>query len=139
MMQFQHAGGVVAALAAMVKAEAISGGDGKKLTALLQSDSDDDDVNAPAATAFQNSAGSGNILDSLNGLLDKANGQLEDARQTEKSSLQNFEMLAMSLKDQIKYANKELEQAKKTKAEAEEYRGTAHATLVSRQLICRTM
>jgi len=129
MVQFQHSGGVVAALAAMVKAEAISGGDGKKLTALLQSNEDDDDVNAPAATAFENSAGSGNIIDSLNGLLDKANSQLEDARSTEKSSLQNFEMLAMSLKDQMKYANKELDEAKKAKAEAEEYKGTAEGDL----------
>jgi len=129
MVQFQHSGGVVAALAAMVKAEAISGGDAKKLTALLQSNDDDDDVNAPAATVFENSAGSGNIIDSLNGLLDKANAQLEDARSTEKSSLQNFEMLAMSLNDQIKYANKELEEAKKAKAEAEEYKGTAEGDL----------
>jgi len=129
MVQFQHSGGVVAALAAMVKAEAISGGDGKKLTALLQSNDDDDDVNAPAATVFENSAGSGNIIDSLNGLLDKANSQLEDARSTEKSSLQNFEMLAMSLKDQMKYANKELDEAKKAKAEAEEYKGTAEGDL----------
>merc|ERR1719215_422459 len=113
----------------MVKAEAISGGDAKKLTALLQSNDDDDDVNAPAATVFENSAGSGNIIDSLNGLLDKANAQLEDARSTEKSSLQNFEMLAMSLNDQIKYANKELEEAKKAKAEAEEYKGTAEGDL----------
>ena len=78
MMQFQHFGGVAASLAAMVKPEAISGGDAKKLTALLQSN-DDDDVNAPAATVFENSAGGGNVIDSLNGLLDKANAQLEDA------------------------------------------------------------
>ena len=64
MMQFQHFGGVAASLAAMVKPEAISGGDAKKLTALLQSN--------------DNSAGSGNVIDSLNGLLDKANAQLED-------------------------------------------------------------
>ena len=36
----------------MVKAEAISGGDAKKLTALPQSNDDDDNVNAPAATIF---------------------------------------------------------------------------------------
>ena len=37
----------------------------KKLNALLQSHNDDDDVNAPAATVFENSSGSGNIIDSL--------------------------------------------------------------------------
>jgi chromosome segregation ATPase len=128
MMQF-HAGGVVKALASMVAAEAISSSDGKKLTALLQSDSDDDDTGAPAATVFENSEGSGNILDSLNGLLDKANSELEGARATEKSSLQSFEMLSMSLNDQIKFANKELEEAKKNKAEAEEAKGTAEGDL----------
>lgn len=129
MMQFQNAGGVVQALAAMVRAESISGGDGKKLTALLQSDSDDDDTGAPAGAVFENSAGSGNILDSLNGLLEKANSQLEDSRATEKSSLQNFDMLAMSLKDQSKFANKELDEAKKAKAQAEEYKATAEGDL----------
>jgi len=101
----------------------------KKLTALLQSNDDDDDVNAPAATVFENSAGSGTIIESHNGLLDKANAQLEDARSTEKSSLRNFEILAMSLNDQIKYANKVLDEAKKAKAEAEEYKGTGEGDL----------
>jgi len=129
MMQF-HSGGVVRALQAMVSAEAISSSDGKKLTALLQSDSDDEqDPGAPAAAVFENSEGSGNIIDSLNGLLDKANSELEGARATEKSSLQSFEMLRMSLNDQLKFANKELDEAKKTLAEAEEYKGTAEGDL----------
>lgn len=101
----------------------------KKLTALLQSDSDDDDNNAPAAAVFENNQGSGNILDTLNGLLEKANSELEGARATEKSSLQNFEMLRMSLNDQIKFANKELDEAKKGKAQSEEYKGTAEGDL----------
>jgi len=125
MMQFQHSGNVVQALASMVSAEAISSSDGKKLTALLQSNTDDDDSGAPAAAVFENSAGSGNILDSLNGLLEKANSELEGARAAEKGAAQNFEMLAMSLNDQIKFANKELAQAKAGKAESEEYKGTA--------------
>merc|ERR1719183_1618481 len=129
MMQFQHSGNVVHALSAMVSAEAISSSDGSKLTALLQSDSDDEETGAPAGAVFENSAGSGNILDTLNGLLDKANGQLEGARETEKSSAQNFELLRMSLNDQIKFANKELEEAKKNKAESEEYKGTAEGDL----------
>lgn len=129
MMQLKNSGNVVQALAAMVSAEAISSSDGKKLTALLQSDSDDDDNNAPAAAVFENNQGSGNILDTLNGLLEKANSELEGARATEKSSLQNFEMLRMSLNDQIKFANKELDEAKKGKAQSEEYKGTAEGDL----------
>jgi len=101
----------------------------KKLTALLQSDTDDDDNNAPAAAVFENNPGGGNILDTLNGLLEKANTELEGARATEKSSLQNFEMLRMSLNDQVKFANKELDEAKKGKAQSEEYKGTAEGDL----------
>ena len=129
MMQLKHSGNVVQALAAMVSAEAISSSDGKKLTALLQSDTDDDDNNAPAAAVFENNPGGGNILDTLNGLLEKANTELEGARATEKSSLQNFEMLRMSLNDQVKFANKELDEAKKGKAQSEEYKGTAEGDL----------
>ena len=128
-MQLQRSGNVVQALSAMVSAEAISSSDGKKLTALLQSDSDDDDTGAPAATVFENSEGSGNILDSLNGLLDKANSELEGARATEKSSLQSFEMLSMSLNDQIKFANKEMDEAKKSKSESEESKASATGDL----------
>merc|ERR1719197_337324 len=120
MVQFQKSGGVMQALQAMVSAEAISSSDGKKLTALLQADSDDDDTGAPAAATYEHGQGVPPILEVMNGLLDKANAELEGARGTEKSSLQSFEMLAMSLNDQLKFANKELDAEKKTKAEAEE-------------------
>merc|ERR1719407_377719 len=42
MMQLKQSNNVVQALSAMVSAEAISSSDGKRLTALLQSNSDDD-------------------------------------------------------------------------------------------------
>merc|ERR1719359_1148774 len=115
----------------MVSAEAISSSDGKRLTALIQSRSntDDDDTGAPAAAVYETSEQQPPVLDALNGLLDKANAELEGARGAEKSALQNFEMLAMSLNDQLKFANKELDEAKKAKAESEEYKGTAEGDL----------
>jgi prefoldin subunit 5 len=92
LMQFSKAGNVVQAFKAMVAAEAISSSDGKKLTAFAQqqSDSDDDDMNSPAAAVYETSDKQPPILDALNGLLDKANGELEGARQAEKSAHQNF-------------------------------------------------
>ena len=52
-----------------------------------------------------------------NDLLEKASSQLDDARKTETADLHNFQMLKQSLVDEIKYANKELEEAKKGIAE----------------------
>merc|ERR1719197_1143241 len=97
MVQFQKSGGVMQALQAMVSAEAISSSDGKKLTALLQADSDDDDTGAPAAAVYESS--SGGVVGVLNDLLEKANTELEGARATEQASLQNYEMLKGSLTD----------------------------------------
>ena len=95
-MQFSKAGNVVQAFKAMVAAEAISSSDGKKLTAFTQqSDSDDDDMNSPAAAVYETSDKQPPILDALNGFLDMANGEFESARQAEKSAHQNFEMVRM--------------------------------------------
>lgn len=101
----------------------------KKLTALVQSnsDSDDDDTGAPDGAAFENS--SGGITDVLNDLLGKANSQLEAAREAEKSNLNNFELLSMSLTDQIKFATKEMDEAKKSLAESQELKATAEGDL----------
>jgi len=101
----------------------------KKLTALVQSSSssDDDDMGAPAAAVIENQ--SGGVVGVLNDLLDKANGELEGARSKENSDLQNYEMLKQSLTDQIKFANKEMDEAKKSKAESEESKATAEGDL----------
>merc|ERR1719181_979490 len=127
MMQLKRSGNVVQALTAMVQAEAISGSDGKKLTALLQSNSDDDDSGAPAAAVYESS--SGGVVGVLNDLLEKANSELEGARAAETSALQNYEMLKGSLTDQIKFANKEKDEAAKSKAESEEGKATAEGDL----------
>ena len=57
MMQFSKAGNMVQAFKAMVAAEAISSSDGNKLTdfAQQQSDSDDDEMNSPAAVVYETS------------------------------------------------------------------------------------
>jgi len=131
MMQLKSATSVAEALAVMVEATSISSADASKLTALLQnsqaSEDGDSELGAPAATVF--SSKSGGVLSTLEDLHDKAETQLEEARGTEKKSVQAYQMLAQSLKDEIKYANKDLAAAKKNLATSAEAKATAEGDL----------
>merc|ERR1719498_1185882 len=104
MMQLQSATSVVQALAVMVEATSLSSADAQKLTALLQSSSEDasDALGAPAAAVYKGK--SGGIIETMQDLYEKAEAQLEEARKTETKSVQAYQMLAQSLKDEIKYA-----------------------------------
>jgi len=99
------------------------------LTALLQNahKAEEDDSGAPDPAAFENQ--SGGVLDVLNDLLEKAQAELDDARKAETASIQNFEMLKQSLTDEIKFADKEKEEAKKSKSESAEGKATAEGDL----------
>jgi DNA repair exonuclease SbcCD ATPase subunit len=129
MMQLKKAGSVVEALSAMVKAQGLTAADGKRLTALVQSSQsdDDEDMGAPDPTVFESS--SGGVVGVLNDLLEKAQGELEAARQKEQADLNNFEMLKGSLTDEIKFANKEMAEAKQSKSGSEEAKATAEGDL----------
>ena len=117
MMELSKAANVVQALQAMVNAQSLSSADGDKLTALIQNtpSSEDEDSGAP------------DVLDVLNDLFAKALGELESARQTERTDINNYQMLKQSSTDEIKFANKENDEAHKSKsvsAEADKYRVT---------------
>jgi len=129
MMQLQKAGSVVNALSAMVQAQSLTAADGQKLTALLQNtqSSDDEELGAPDPTVFESS--SGGVVGVLNDLLDKAQTELDGARTKEQSDLNNFEMLKQSLTDEIKFANKEMGEAKQSKSGSEESKATASGDL----------
>lgn len=129
MMQLKKAGSVVQALQAMVQAQSLSSADGSKLTALIQNNhaSEDEDSGAPDPAAFENQ--SGGVLDVLNDLLEKAQGELDSARKAETASLQNFQMLKQSLTDEVKFANKEKDEAAKSKSESAEGQATAEGDL----------
>merc|ERR1712070_1218443 len=118
--QLKSAGTIVDVLKSMVKAESLSSSDGAKLTALVQSNQQDDDSGAPDPAVYESS--SGGVMDTLNSLLEEAQTQLDQARATETANVQNFEMLKQSLTDEIKFANKEMSEAKTKKSEAEESR-----------------
>jgi len=127
MVQLKSATSVVEALSYMVKAQSLTGADSAKLTALVQSSQQDDDMGAPDPAAFQSS--SGGVVDTLNSLLEEAQSQLDQARATETADLQNYEMLKQSLVDEIKFANKEMDEAKKSKSESAESKAMAEGDL----------
>merc|ERR1719356_292896 len=115
----------------MVQASMLSSADASKLTALVQTaqDSSDSDLEfgAPAAAVYEGH--SDGIIGTLEGLTEKAEGQLEKARKTESSSLHNFEMLKQSLTDAIEFAEKDMDKAKKSLAESQEKKAVASGDL----------
>merc|ERR1719230_1620608 len=88
---------------------------------------DDDDAGAPAAAVYESH--SGGIIDTLNGLLEKGQTQLDAATATETTNKNNFEQLKQGLTDEIKYANKDMDDAKKGLAESNEIKAAAEGDL----------
>jgi len=129
MMQLQSAGSVVQALSVMVQATSLSSADASKLTSLLQSQDEDssDSMGAPAAAVYKGS--SGGIIATMQDLFEKAEGQLEEARKTENKAAQAYEMLAQSLKDEIKYATADMNKAKKDLGASGEAKANAEGDL----------
>merc|ERR1719201_148122 len=127
MMQLKSASNLAEALTVMVKASAISSADATKLTALVQTDDSDSDTGAPAAEVYENH--SGGIIDTLNGLLEKAENQLDAATKEEITAKNNYDLKKQSLTDEIKYANKDMDAAKKGLAESSEVKATAEGDL----------
>merc|ERR1712194_973781 len=131
MLQMKNAGSVVDALEAMVRASLIEVSDASRLTAFVQSaqkESDDDDESgAPAAAVYKSQ--SGGIVDTIQDLLEKAEDQLADIRKTENKNKNNFALLERSLEDEIKFANNDLDAAKKGIASSTEKKATAEGDL----------
>merc|ERR1719197_2375194 len=129
MMQLQKAESVVQALSVLVEASSLSSADASQLTAFLQQQQEDtdDEPGAPAAAVYKShSAG---IVGTLQDLFEKAEAQLEKARSTETKNVQAYEMLAQSLNDEIKYATKDMDKAKKNLATSAEAKATAEGDL----------
>merc|ERR1719456_2162622 len=114
MLQLQSAGNVVDALKVLVSGEGMSSADATRLTALVQSSSQEDDsdadVGAPDPAYYKSH--SGDIVATLEGLLEKARAELDAARKQETADLHNFELMQQGLKDEIKFGEKELAEAK---------------------------
>merc|ERR1740138_1852287 len=131
MMQLKNANNIAQALSVMVQASVFSSADAGRLTSLMQSsqqseDSEDESAAPEVAVYKDHSAG---IVGTLEDLLDKAQSQLDDAVKKETASQYNFDMLKDSLENEIKFANKELEAAKKGIAASTEEKAVASGEL----------
>jgi hypothetical protein len=131
MLQLKSASSLTDALNVMVQASVLSSADASRLTALVQTQQESDDSDeasgAPAASVYEGH--SDGIIGTLEGLTEKAEGQLDKARKAETSSLQNYQMLKQSLTDEVEFANKDMDKAKKNKAESEEAKAAAEGDL----------
>merc|ERR550532_815269 len=120
------------ALSTIVDAAALSSSDQKKLAALLQQqqqnvDTGDDSMGSPAAATYKTH--STNILDVLEDLKEKAEGQLSDLRKAEVNTRHNFDMLVQSLQDQKTTDSKHMAEEKASKGAAEENKAGAQNDL----------
>merc|ERR1719272_2563222 len=127
MLQLKSATNIVDALSTMVQASVLSSADASSLTALVQTSEQDSDAGAPAAAVYEGQ--SGGIVATLEGLTEKAETQLDKARKTEASSVQNYQMLKQSLSDEISFANKDMDAAKKNLAQSQEGKANAEGGL----------
>jgi len=118
-------------LGAVIDAAGFAGADKTKLVALVQSQSaqsdDEEELGAPAAAAYKSH--SSGIIDVLEDMKEKAESELKDLRNEETSSKHNYDMLKQSLEDQMAADNKDMEDEKAAKAEAEEGKATAEGDL----------
>jgi len=127
MMQLKTASNLEQALSIMVRASAISTADATKLAALVQTTDADGDAGAPDAEVYESK--SGGIVDTLTGLLDKAEGQLDSAAKAETRAKNEYDMKKQALSDEVKYANKDMDAAKKSLAESGEVKAAAEGDL----------
>merc|ERR1719221_878962 len=131
MAQLQSARTVAQALSVLVEASGFSSADAQTLTSLVQastnSDSSDADLGAPDPAAYKSQ--SGTILDTLDGLLEKAESQLAKARKEETSSRHNFELKEQALKDKMKFGSEDLDRARSSLAESKGKQAAAEGDL----------
>merc|ERR1719487_188380 len=78
------------------------------------SSNDDEDFGAPAAATYKSQ--SGNIVDLLDDLKEKAEEELADVRKAESGAKHNYQMLKQSLEDQIAADTKDMNEQQSAKA-----------------------
>jgi len=118
---------LVQSLSVVVDAAGFSSTDREKLVALVQSKNEDSELGAPAAATYKSQ--SGGIVDVLEDLKEKAEGELSEARKAETSAKHNYGMMKQSLDDQMAADGKDLADEKSAKAAAEEGKATAEGDL----------
>jgi len=116
----------------VIDAASFSSHDKQTLTTLMQSksaDDDDSELGAPAPDAYKSH--SGGIIDVLEDMKEKAEGQLSEARKAEMNNKHNYDMLKQSLVDGIAAAEKEKAEAEADQANAAQTKATAAGDLAN--------
>jgi len=116
-------------LGAVVDAAGFTNADHQKLTALVQAQGEDTEAGAPAAATYKSQ--SGGIVDLLEDLKEKAEGELAEARKAESSSKHNFSLMKQSLEDQMSADTKDMNEEKSAKEAAAESKATAEGDLAT--------
>mmetsp|Transcript_101582 Transcript_101582/g.180121 ORF Transcript_101582/g.180121 Transcript_101582/m.180121 type:complete len:693 (-) Transcript_101582:90-2168(-) len=139
LVQVEKIGNNVAqALSTLVDAALLNSNDAAKLTAFVQStqQEDDEETAAPAGAVYESH--SGGIVETLEGLYEKATSSLTDLQKKETSSQYNFEMLEQSLTDSIKYAGEDMASTKKALAASEAAKAAAEGDLAQATTTLKT-
>jgi len=123
--------GLVQSMSAVVDAAGFSTSDRSKLMALVQAKQGDEDSEFGAPSAASYKSHSSGIIDVLEDLKEKAEGELSEARKAESSAKHNYDMMKQSLDDQMAADNKDLSEEKSAKASAEEGKATAEGDLAT--------
>jgi len=118
---------MTASLNLIVDASIFSFADKDKLKSFLQSA--EEGVDAPVAAAYENH--SGGILDTLADMQEKAEKMLAEARKNEVNTRHAHELLAQSLRDDLKVQNEALSKVKKQLSASSEVKGQAEGDLAN--------
>merc|ERR1719454_1156468 len=123
---------VTDALQGLLNAASVNSLDKAKVQALLQSQSESEDLDlqpggAPDPAAYKSQ--SGGILATLEDMLEKAQAEHADAQKAEMNAKFDFDMLKQKLEDAVAVGNKELGETKTEKAAAEEAKAGAEGEL----------
>lgn len=127
MVQLKDASSLTQALGAIVQASMFSSSDAQRIVALESSLEDDAELAAPEAEAYEGH--SSGIIETLEGMLEKAKAQLAKIQTEESTALHNFEILKQSLEDEISQAKSDMKKAKSGLAESAESKATAQGEL----------
>ena len=134
LMQSGSMTAITSALQTLLDSNVVNSLNKAKVQALLQSNTDMDDLQpggAPAPDAYKSH--SGGILQTLEDMMEKAAAQRADGQKAEMLAAHNFELLAQKLSDEVADQEKQLKATKKAKAEAEEAKSIAEGDLSSTQ------
>jgi len=124
---------LIQSLSVVVDAAAFSSEDRQKLVALVQShqqeqeEDADSELGAPSASKYESK--SGGIVELLEDLKEKAEGELADARKEESTAKHNFAMLKQSLSDKVTADSKDMDEEKSGVASATEEKSAATGDL----------